>query len=117
MKTYQSLLFIAALAFAQHATAQTRPAPAGTAVTSGETRVIVPTAISELAQGYADAIQQMALKTTVVYVKGDGKVVAIKGIRSARPVGSVLLITLSAGSMLAINPQDVVMITDGASTP
>ena len=98
--------------------AQTRPAaPGGSTIASGETKVIMPTAISELAAGYAEAIQQMALKSTTVYVKGDGKVIAIKGLRSARALGGVLLLNLSTGGSVAVNPQDVVLITDSPVVP
>jgi hypothetical protein len=43
--------------------------------------------------------------------------VPIKGIRSARAMNGVLLIVFSAGDMMAINAEHVVMITDGPRTP
>jgi len=77
----------------------------------------VPTTAAELAAGYATAIQQMSLKSLVIYLKNDGKTVAIKGIRSARALSGVLLITFSAGDMMAVNAEHIVMITDGPRTP
>lgn len=81
------------------------------------TTVNVPTTVAELASGYAAAIQQMSLKSLVIYLKADGKPVAIRGIRSARALGGVLLVTFSAGDMMAVNAEHIVMITDGARTP
>jgi hypothetical protein len=81
------------------------------------TSVNVPTTAAELASGYATAVQQMSLKTLVIFVRGDGKTVAIKGIRSARAIHGVLLITFSAGDMMAINAEHIIMITDGSRVP
>ncbi|MES1168962.1 MAG: hypothetical protein ABUL61_07300 [Oleiharenicola lentus] len=94
--------------------ATTEPAPA---MPTPSTNVSVPTTASELAAGYAAAIQQMSLKSLVIYLKSDGKVIALKGLRSARAVSAVLLITFSAGDMMAINAENIVLITDGARTP
>jgi len=79
--------------------------------------VNVPTTAAELAAGYASAIQQMSLKSLVVYVKIDSKLVPLKGVRSARAVSAVLVITFSAGDTMAFNAENVVMITDGTRTP
>lgn len=81
------------------------------------TNVNVPTTASELAAGYAAAIQQMSLKSLIIYLKSEGKTVPIKGIRSAKALSAVLLITFSAGDIMAINAEHIVMITDGARTP
>lgn len=81
------------------------------------TSVTVPAEVSELAAGYAAAISQMSLKSLVIYFQGDGKVVSVKGIRSARALNGVLLVTFSAGDMMAINAERIVFITDGARTP
>jgi hypothetical protein len=81
------------------------------------TNVTVPTTASELALGYAAAIQQMTLKSLIIYLKSEGKTVAIKGIRSARSMGAVLLVEFSAGDRMAINAEHIVMITDGPRTP
>jgi hypothetical protein len=81
------------------------------------TNVNVPTTASELAAGYAAAIQQMSLKSLVIYLKSDGKVIALKGLRSARAVSAVLLITFSAGDMMAVNAENIILVTDGTRTP
>lgn len=93
--------------------ATTEPVP----FTSVPTNINVPTTASELAAGYAAAIQQMSLKSLVIYLKSEGKTVPLKGLRSAKAVSAVLLITFSAGDMMAVNAENIVMITDGARTP
>jgi hypothetical protein len=112
MKKLLPLLALALVITARAATAD----PAGPAAPA-TTNVNVPTTAADLASGYAGAITQMSLKSLVIYVRGDGKIVAIKGIRSAKALDGVLLITFSAGDMMAINAEHVVMITDGARTP
>jgi len=77
----------------------------------------IPITVTELAEGYAAAIQQMSLRSLIIYLKSEGKTVPIKGIRSARAMNGVLLIVFSAGDMMAINAEHVVMITDGPRTP
>ncbi len=59
----------------------------------------------------------MTLKSIVIYLRSDGKVVAIRGLRSAKAMGAVLLIEFSAGDRMAINAEQIVMITDGTRTP
>lgn len=81
------------------------------------TTVNVPTTASELAAGYAQAVSLMSLKSLVIYMRSEGKVVPIKGIRSARAMGAVLLITFSAGDTMAINAEHIIMMTDGTRTP
>ncbi|HWA29005.1 MAG TPA: hypothetical protein VG734_25360 [Lacunisphaera sp.] len=103
------LCLLPTLQAASAETVQPAPAPSYT--------VNVPTTAAELALGYASAIQQMSLKSLVVYVKSDGKTVPLKGLRTARAVGAVLLITFSAGDMMAINAENIIMITDGSRTP
>jgi hypothetical protein len=96
------------------AAATSEPAPQ---MPAPSTSVTVPTTASELAAGYAAAIQQMSLKSLVIYLKSDGKVIALKGLRSARAVSAVLLVTFSAGDMMAVNAENIVLVTDGARTP
>lgn len=79
--------------------------------------ITVPTTAAELASGYAAAIPQMSLKSLTIFLRSEGKTVAIKGIRSTRALGGVLLIIFSAGDMMAVNAEHIVMITDGARTP
>lgn len=116
MKTTASLLLAALLAASAHAQAQPRAA-LPTEFPQPNMNVNVPTVASELAQGYAQAIPQMTLKSVVIYLKSEGKVVPIRGIRSARAMGAVLLIEFSAGDRMAVNAEQIVMITDGARTP
>ena len=116
MKTLKYLLLAAFLCNTSHAqmpaAAPVEPQPMPSPV-----HVTVPTTASELAAGYAAAIQQMSLKSTVIYLKSEGKTVPIKGIRTARALGAVLLIVFSAGDTMAVNAEHVVMITDGTRTP
>ncbi len=93
--------------------ATTEPVPGMPAPTT----INVPTTASELATGYAAAIQQMTLKSLVIYLKSEGKTVQLKGLRSAKAVSAVLLITFSAGDMMAVNAENIVMITDGQRAP
>ncbi len=118
MKTTRTLLVSALLLpaalFAQSRNTPT-PEPAYPPPTS--TTVNVRTTASELAEGYAAAIPQMTLKSVVIFAKSDGKVVPIKGVRSVRALSGVLLIEFSAGDRMAINAEQIVMITDGTRTP
>ncbi len=81
------------------------------------TNVVVQATVSELASGYAAAVSQMSLKSLVIFFQGDGKVVSVRGIRSAKALGGVLLVTFSSGDMLAINAERIVLITDGTRSP
>lgn len=108
------LLLLALMLLATVHAAPTEPAAP---VAPATTNVTVPTTVADLASGYAGAITQMSLKSLVVYVRGDGKIIAIKGIRSAKALDGVLLITFSAGDMMAVNAEHIVMITDGTRTP
>lgn len=112
MKTTRLLLLSAGLATGLFAAA---PEPVN--VPAAPTNIVVPSAVSELASGYAAAISQMSLKGLVIYFQGDGKVVAVRGIRSAKALHGVLLVTFSAGDMMAINAEKIVLITDGSRTP
>jgi hypothetical protein len=86
-------------------------------VAPSTTNVTVASPASELAAGYAAAINQMSLKSLVIYFQSDGKVTAVKGIRVARALHGVVLVTFSAGDMMAINAEKIVLITDGNRTP
>lgn len=116
MKTLR-LLILAALLLpavrAQTRSAPVEPVPAVPAPAS----INVPTTASELASGYAAAIAQMSLKSLIIYLRSEGKIVPIKGIRLARAMGAVLLIEFSAGDRMAVNAEHIVMITDGVRTP
>lgn len=81
------------------------------------TNVVVPAAVSELAAGYANAVQQMTPKGLVIHYRGEKGVTPIRGIRSVRASNGVLIITFSAGDMMAISAESVVMITDGSRNP
>lgn len=112
MKTIRTLLLALGLAGVLRA-AGPEPVP----VAPSSTHVVVQASVSELAAGYAAAISQMSLKSLVIFVQGEGKVVALKGIRSARALNGVLLVTFSAGDMLAISAERIVLISDGTRTP
>lgn len=117
MKHLKFLLLAALLLPAAHAQSKSMPADTGPAGPGSSTNVFVPTTASELAAGYATAIPQMTLKSVVVYLRSEGKIVPIKGIRTARSMGAVLLIEFSAGDRMAVNAEHIVMITDGTRTP
>ncbi len=112
MKTIRSLLISLGLAGTLMA-ADSEPVTAVPAPTN----VVVQTTVSELASGYAAAVSQMSLKSLVIYFQGDGKIVSVKGIRSAKALGGVLLVTFSTGDMLALNAERIVLITDGSRSP
>lgn len=116
MKTLRLLILAALLLPAVHA--QMRSAPVESIpVQPAPATINVPTTASELASGYAAAISQMSLKSLVIYLRSEGKIVPIKGIRLARSTGAVLLVEFSAGDRMAVNAEHIVMITDGARTP
>jgi hypothetical protein len=119
MKTLKLLLLAAGLLSA--ASAQSRGSSAPTESLPVTIPVLptihVPTVAAELAAGYAVAIPQMTTKSIVIYLKSEGKTVAIRGIRSAKAMGAVLLIEFSAGDRMAVNAENIVMITDGLRTP
>lgn len=111
-------LFLLAALIATSARAQTRAAPAvEPPPMMPSTNITVPTTASELAAGYAAAIPQMSLKSLVIFLRSEGKIVPIRGIRTARAAGAVLVIVFSAGDSMAINAEHVIMITDGTRTP
>ena len=117
MNNLKLLLLAALLLPALHAQSKSMPADAAPAGPGPSTNVFVPTTASELAAGYATAIPQMTLKSVVIYLRSEGKIVPIKGIRTAKSMGAVLLIEFSAGDRMAVNAEHIVMITDGTRTP
>ncbi len=114
MKSMRFLLLFATLVASVESAAPTAPATTEAGATNN---VVVQTAVSELAAGYALAVSQMSLKSLVIYYQGDGKVVAAKGIRSAKALQGVRLVTFSSGDMMALNAERIVLITDGSRTP
>lgn len=113
----KSILRLAALCCLAATLRAGTAAPAEPAPIAAPTTINVPTTASELASGYAGAVSQMSLKSLVIYYQAEGKVIPIKGIRSAKAVSAVLLITFSAGDSMALNAEKIVMITDGSRTP
>lgn len=116
MNTLRRLLLVALIvpaAYAQVRSAPVDPAP----VMPASPTISVPTTASELASGYAAAISQMSLKSLVIYLRSEGKIVPIRGIRLAKSMGAVLLIEFSAGDRMAVNAEHIIMITDGVRTP
>jgi hypothetical protein len=118
MKTIKLIVLAALLAATAHAqgrsSAPVEPMPQSV---MPPVSVNVPTTASELAAGYAVAISNMTLKSLVISLRSEGKIVPIKGIRSARAMAAVLLIEFSAGDRMAINAEHIIMITDGPRTP
>ncbi len=117
MRAAKPILPIAALAIAGfiHAADPLPPVPA--MLPPPLPAMTVPTTVADLATGYAAAVQQMSLKGLVIYCQGDKGVNAIRGIRSVRAIAGVLLITFSAGDMLALSAERIILITDGSRTP
>lgn len=99
------------------ASAAVPASPAAESTIPVTNNITVPTTASELASGYAQAIPLMTLKSLVIYIRSEGKIVPIKGVRTARALGAVLLIEFSAGDRMAINAEQIILITDGARTP
>lgn len=79
--------------------------------------VHIDSPIADLAKGYAFAASQMSESRVVIYYRSEEKTVALKGIRSVRASGGVLLINLSGGDLAAISAERVLLITDGGRTP
>ncbi len=117
MKNLKLLLLALLLVPAVHAQLRSAPSTEPSPVAPAAPTINVPTTASELAAGYASAISQMSLKSLVIYLRSEGKVVPIKGVRSARAMGAVLLIVFSAGDTMAVNAEHIIMITDGVRTP
>ncbi len=117
MKNLKFILLVALLLPAAHAQTKAMSAEPVPAAPGSSTNVFVPTTASELAAGYATAIPQMTLKSVIIYLRSEGKIVPIKGVRSAKSMGAVLLIEFSAGDRMAVNAEHIVMITDGTRTP
>jgi hypothetical protein len=114
MKLPASLLLATLLGTAAFAESATVPAASPTAPA---TTIIVPATITELANGFAASVQLMSLKSLVIWCKGEKAPVPVKGIRSVRASSGVLIITFSAGDMMAISAENIVLITDGNRTP
>ncbi|MBL9215721.1 MAG: hypothetical protein JNG83_09630 [Opitutaceae bacterium] len=113
MKSFTLFLLSASLAVTGFA----GPAPEANPVPPAPTIVNIPTPAADLAAGYAEAIRQMSLKSVTIHMKSDQKVIAIKGIRTAQALKGVLLLVFSAGDMMAVNAESIVMITDGNRVP
>jgi hypothetical protein len=94
------LLLIAGTAFAQSGNL-------GTPAT-----IRVPTEPEELARGYAEAYA--AIRNTPVFLvhSRDDTTTVLVGVRSVRAMGGVLVVQDEKGLTYALNPRDVVMITD-----
>jgi hypothetical protein len=111
MKTFAGLVFILGASLA--GAAPVERAVVGPATAS----VTVPAPVSELAEGYAAASQQMSIKSLTIYIKADEQTKALKGIRSVQALKGVLLIVFAGGDSVAVSAKKVVMISDGAREP
>ncbi|MBI2516684.1 MAG: hypothetical protein HYV95_07180 [Opitutae bacterium] len=113
MKLLRLLVLSAALlAAAQAQTAQPTPQ-----VPAALPEVHIASPVADLAKGYAFAASQMSESRVVIYYRSEEKTVALKGIRSVRASGGVLLINLSGGDLVAISAERILLITDGGRTP
>jgi hypothetical protein len=106
----KSAALAAVLALVPFTYAQQQPAAQGQTI-------VVASAISELAEGYATACRQMSEARAVIFYRINGKVVSLKGIRAIKAFNGVLFITMSAGDSVAVNAESVIFITDGGRTP
>lgn len=77
----------------------------------------VSSPVTELAAGYAAAVGQMSLKNLAIHYRQGTGVVVFKGIRSVRALSGVLLVTFSAGDIVALNAENIVLIADGNRVP
>lgn len=107
-------LFVSACALLTVVHAQTTSAPPPATTTP---IVNIASPIADLAKGYAFAASQMSESRIVIYYRSEEKTVALKGIRSVRASGGVLLINLSGGDLVAISAERILLITDGGRTP
>ena len=103
MKTITAILFLTATiaAFGQPAE---RGAPPVT--------VRVATEVEELAQGYAAAFAAITRTPVFLIHSRDDTTTVLISIRSVKALAGVLIVQDEKGLTYAINPRDVVMITD-----
>ena len=117
MKTNRFVLILASLTlFSLAHSSELAPARV-TSLSPTPATVNVPTTVSDLAIGFAGAVQQMSLKGLVIFYRGDKNVAALRDIRTVSAVGGVLLITFSGGDKMAISAEKILLITDGTHTP
>lgn len=79
-----------------------------------ETNTITVNVVSEpkeLAQGYAQAYAQLSRWVNVT-LERNGQRQVLSGVRSIRAIEGILLVEVGKGALYAINPRDIVMITD-----
>lgn len=115
MKFTSLLLFAAAFVAAAFA-ADTRTTPQALPPLPPAT-VNVSSTVADLAAGYAGAAQQMSPQSLVIYYAGEKDVIALKGIRSVRHSAGVVIVVFSAGDIMALNAERIVLVTDGQRGP
>jgi len=94
------LLLLAGTAFAQAGSLAPPPT------------IRVPTEAEELARGYADAFATITHTPIYVVHSRDDTTLVLVGVRSVRAMGGVLVVQDEKGLTYALNPRDIVMITD-----
>ena len=117
MKTTRFVLIFASLGLAALARSAEMAPTTPNRLPTPPTTVNLPTTVTDLATGYAGAVQQMSLKGLVIYFRSDKDVGALRDIRTVNAVSGVLLITFSGGDKLAISAEKILFITDGNHAP
>lgn len=104
MKIILPMLFLAA---AVAGFAQTLPSGAQAPVT-----VRVDSEAEQLARGYAAAFATITRTPVYLVHSRDDNTTILSSIRSVKVSGAVLIVETDKGLIYALNPKDVVMITD-----
>ena len=103
MKSIAALLFLAAAA-----TGWGQPVNQG----APPVTVRVATEVEELARGYATAFATITRTPVYLIHSRDDTTTVLVAIKSVKASGGVLIVQDEKGLTYAINPRDVVMITD-----
>ncbi len=81
-------------------------------VPSPPAQVRVDTEVEELALGYAAALHEIHQTPVYLVLRQNGSVVTLVSVKSLVALHGVLLVELDSGLKYAINPKDVITLTD-----
>ncbi len=102
--------FVFTLVLATSALAQSQPSAPPTA---GPVHVSVDSEAKDLATGYALAFTQLSRPPLTLTFQKDGVLRVLEDVKQVRAAGGVLVVEVGRGLIYAINPKDVVYLTDG----